>query len=229
MFRNLNVRTKLMLVLSVPLIAMAGFAGIGAGERLADADRAGTVTALARVVRGQVDLSHQLETERLWTGITQTTDGALGRAQLAEQRTRTDAALTQYRRRARAERRWPRPMSETNDRLADLASVRSDVDDDRVAADVASDRYDRMITVAERSDQGDRPRGQRRRVRPADRSRDRAGQAQVRPQLAESRCQSRDHRRHADTVGTHRGAVPRRAIHDVRRAVRSDRVGAAAR
>ena len=37
-------------------------------------------------------------------------------------------------------------MSETNDRLADLGSVRSDVDNDRVAADIASDRYDRMIT-----------------------------------------------------------------------------------
>src|SRR5215212_958388 len=97
MFRNLNVRTKLMLVLAVPLLAMAGFAGIGAGERIDDADRASTVTALARVVRGQVDLSHQLETERLWTGVTQTTDGALGREQLAEQRARTDAAFNQYR------------------------------------------------------------------------------------------------------------------------------------
>src|SRR5687768_1636509 len=132
MFRNLNVRTKLMLVLAVPLIAMAGFAGIGAGERLDDADRASTVTALARVVRGQVDLSHQLETERLWTGVTQTTDGALGREQLAEQRTRTDAALAQY-------RAVPGPtamaatMAETNDRLADLASVRADVDNERVA------------------------------------------------------------------------------------------------
>ena len=91
MFRNLNVRTKLMLVLSVPLIAMAGFAGIGAGERLADADRAGNVTALARVVRGQVDLSHQLETERLWSGITQTTEGgarsgAIGRAKNPDRR-----------------------------------------------------------------------------------------------------------------------------------------------
>src|SRR5512139_1477976 len=96
MLRNLNVRTKLMLVLSVPLVAMAGFAGIGAGERLADADRAGTVTSLARVVQGQVDLSHQLEAERLWTGVTQFTDGELGKAQLQEQRTRTDAALAQY-------------------------------------------------------------------------------------------------------------------------------------
>ncbi|MEO8697437.1 MAG: nitrate- and nitrite sensing domain-containing protein, partial [Acidimicrobiales bacterium] len=135
-----------MLVLSVPLIAMAGFAGIGAGERLADADRAGNVTALARVVRGQVDLSHQLETERLWTGISQTTEGALGRAQLAEQRTRTDAALAQY-------RANPGPtsmtttMSATNDRLADLASVRTDVDAERVAPDLASDRYDRMISA----------------------------------------------------------------------------------
>src|SRR5687768_10129230 len=146
MFRNFNVRTKLMLVLSVPLIAMAGFAGIGAGEHLADADRAGTVTALARVVRGQVDLSHQLETERLWTGVTQTTDGALGREQLAEQRTRTDAALAQYRT-APGPSAMAGPMSDTNDRLADLASVRSDVDADRIAPDVSSDRYDRMITA----------------------------------------------------------------------------------
>ena len=145
MFRNFNVRTKLMLVLSVPLIAMAGFAGIGAGEHLADADRAGTVTALARVVRGQVDLSHQLETERLWTGVTQTTDGALGMAQLAEQRTRSDTALSQYRAAPGPSAMAP-AMSETNDRLADLASVRADVDGDRIGADVASDRYDRMIT-----------------------------------------------------------------------------------
>jgi signal transduction histidine kinase len=146
MFRNFNVRTKLMLVLSVPLIAMAGFAGVGAGEHLADADRAGTVTALARVVRVQVDLSHQLETERLWTGVTETTDGALGRAQLAEQRTRTDAALSQYRA-APGPSAMAGAMSETNDRLADLASVRADVDGDRIAADVANDRYDRMITA----------------------------------------------------------------------------------
>ncbi|MEO5841433.1 MAG: nitrate- and nitrite sensing domain-containing protein [Acidimicrobiales bacterium] len=134
-----------MLVLAVPLIAMAGFAGIGAGERLADADRAGNVTALARVVRGQVDLSHQLETERLWTGITQTTDGALGRAQLAEQRTRTDAALAQYRA-APGPSSMTTAMAATNDRLADLTSVRTDVDGERVAADIASDRYDRLIS-----------------------------------------------------------------------------------
>ena len=170
MFRNLNVRTKLMLVLAVPLLAMAGFAGIGAGERLGDADRASTVTALARVVRGQVDLSHQLETERLWTGVTQTTDGALGREQLAEQRTRTDAALAQYRT-APGPSAMAGAMADTNDRLGDLASIRSDVDADRIAPDIASDRYDRMITVAERSHQGHRPCGQRRRVRPPDRSR----------------------------------------------------------
>jgi signal transduction histidine kinase len=146
MLRNLNVRTKLMLVLFVPLIAMAGFAGIGAGERLADADRAGTVTSLARVVRGQVDLSHQLETERLWTGITQITDGALGREQLAEQRTRTDGALAQYRT-AAGTSAIAVPMAETNDRLADLASVRADVDNDRVATDIAGDRYDRMVAA----------------------------------------------------------------------------------
>ena len=146
MLRNLNVRTKLMLVLSVPLIAMAGFAGIGAGERLSDADRASTVTSLARVVGGQVDLSHQLETERLWTGITQITDGALGRAQLAEQRTRTDAALAQYRT-ASGTSGIAASMSETNDRLADLSGVRADVDGDRVASDVASDRYDKMVTA----------------------------------------------------------------------------------
>ncbi|HUP74399.1 MAG TPA: nitrate- and nitrite sensing domain-containing protein [Acidimicrobiales bacterium] len=134
-----------MLVLSVPLIAMAGFAGIGAGERLDDADRASTVTALARVVRGQVDLSHQLETERLWTGVTQTTEGALGREQLAEQRTRTDAALTQYRA-APGPNAMAGAMADTNGRLADLASVRSDVDADRIGADVASDRYDRMVS-----------------------------------------------------------------------------------
>jgi signal transduction histidine kinase len=146
MLRNLNVRTKLMLVIAVPLIAMAGFAGVGAGERLADADRAGTVTSLARVVRAQVDLSHQLETERLWTGVVQFTDGELGRAQLIEQRARTDAALAQY-------LATPGPssmaasMSATNDRIADLSSIRADVDNERVAPDVASDRYDRMITA----------------------------------------------------------------------------------
>jgi HAMP domain-containing protein len=134
-----------MLVLSVPLIAMAGFAGIGAGERLDDADRASTVTALARVVRGQVDLSHQLETERLWTGVTQTTEGALGREQLAEQRTRTDAALIQYGA-APGPSAMASAMTETNDRLGDLASLRFDVDTDRIASDVASDRYDRMVS-----------------------------------------------------------------------------------
>ena len=145
MFRNLNVRTKLMLVLAVPLLAMAGFAGIGAGERLDDADRAGTVTALARVVRGQVDLSHQLETERLWTGVTQTTDGALGREQLAEQRNRSDAALAQYRS-APGPSAMAGAMADTNDRLGDLASIRSDVDAGRIAPDIASDRYDRIVS-----------------------------------------------------------------------------------
>jgi signal transduction histidine kinase len=146
MLRNLNVRTKLMLVLSVPLLAMAGIAGVGAGERLAEADRAGTVTALSRVVQSQVDLSHQLETERLWTGITQFTTEELGRAQLTEQRTRTDAALAQY-------RATPGPssmvatMTETDGRLSDLGSLRTDVDDERIAPDVASERYDRMITA----------------------------------------------------------------------------------
>ena len=146
MLRNLNVRTKLMLVLSVPLIAMAGFAGIGAGQRLADADRASTVTSLARLVRSQVDLSHQLETERLWTGVTQTTAGELGKAQLAEQRTRTDAALAQFRT-APVTSAITAAMSETNDGLADLASLRADVDNNRVAVDVASDRYDRMVAA----------------------------------------------------------------------------------
>ena len=146
MLRNLNVRTKLMLVLSVPLIAMAGFAGVGAGERLAEADRAGTVTSLARVVQGQVDLSHQLETERLWTGVSQFTDGTLGQAQLDEQRTRTDAALAQYRT-APGPSSMAASMTETSDRLGDLSSVRADVDNERIAPDIASDRYDRMITA----------------------------------------------------------------------------------
>src|SRR5688500_16628323 len=124
MFRNLNVRTKLMLVLAVPLIALAGFAGIGAGERPDAADSAGTVTPMALFVRGQVHLSPQLETERLWTGVTQTTDGALGREQLAEQRTRTDAALAAYLS-APGPSAMAGPMTDTNDRLADLTSVRS--------------------------------------------------------------------------------------------------------
>jgi HAMP domain-containing protein len=64
MFRNLPIRTKLIICVLAPLLVVAVLALVGIRQNLAESDRAARSTAFARLAAGLAPLVHQLQGER---------------------------------------------------------------------------------------------------------------------------------------------------------------------
>ena len=64
MFRNLPIRTKLIICVLGPLLVVAILALVGIRQNLAESDRAARSTAFARLAAGLAPLVHQLQGER---------------------------------------------------------------------------------------------------------------------------------------------------------------------
>ncbi|HET8788676.1 MAG TPA: nitrate- and nitrite sensing domain-containing protein, partial [Actinomycetes bacterium] len=64
MFRNLPIRTKLIICVLGPLLMLAVLALVGIRQNQAESDRAARSTAFARLAAGLAPLVHQLQGER---------------------------------------------------------------------------------------------------------------------------------------------------------------------
>ena len=102
MLRNLSVRSKLVAVVAVPLLACTAMAAIGVRDRLDQADRAREQGALAQLTSARIDLAQQVQGERLWTAVVLSSNGLNGTQELAAQRPLTSAALARFTERVQA-------------------------------------------------------------------------------------------------------------------------------
>ena len=64
MFRNLPIRTKLIICVLGPLLVLAVLAVVGIRQNQAESDRAARSTAFARLAAGLAPLVHELQGER---------------------------------------------------------------------------------------------------------------------------------------------------------------------
>jgi HAMP domain-containing protein len=97
MFRNLPIRTKLIIALLGPLLLLAVLALVGIRQSQAESDRAERSTAFARLAAGLAPLIHQLQAERsLSVSYLDSTRRQWG-AELAAQRRVVDQAAATYR------------------------------------------------------------------------------------------------------------------------------------
>ena len=64
MFRNLPIRTKLIICVLGPLLVLAVLSLVGIRQNQAESDRAARSTAFARLAAGLAPLVHQLQGER---------------------------------------------------------------------------------------------------------------------------------------------------------------------
>jgi hypothetical protein len=92
MFRNLSIRTKLIVILAGPLLALTILASLGIGSALSESMRADRVNELARLA-GQVGpVVHELQRERTLTYAYVASNRRESQAALGEQRRTVDRA-----------------------------------------------------------------------------------------------------------------------------------------
>ena len=94
MFRNLSIRTKLIVILAGPLLALTVLASVGIGSSLAASMSADRVSELSGFARKVAPLVHQLQQERTLTYAYVAEDRRSGREALAEQRQRVDRGVS---------------------------------------------------------------------------------------------------------------------------------------
>src|SRR5262249_19333807 len=92
---NLRMRTKLAILLLLPILGLLFFAGSQVRDRAAVSGQLGQVETLA-ALNGRVDtLVHELQKERGRTGLFVGGDGTQYRTELTDQRKATDATLVE--------------------------------------------------------------------------------------------------------------------------------------
>ena len=102
MFRNLPIRTKLIIALLGPLLVLAVLALVGIRQNQAESDRAERSTNFARLAAGLAPLIHQLQAERSLSISYVDSRREQWRPELLRQRVLVDRAAATYR--AQAER-----------------------------------------------------------------------------------------------------------------------------
>ena len=95
MLKNLKVRTKLATVLAVPLVALVVVGALGVRDRRLQADDARANKQLTELLAARIELSHQLELERVWLSTNGTNAGA-AREKLIANRGVTSAARLDF-------------------------------------------------------------------------------------------------------------------------------------
>jgi signal transduction histidine kinase len=73
MLKNLRLRTKLAVVLLVPLVALVAISAVGVLDRRHDATAAREDKQVTELLAARVELTHQLQVERVWMSLTGST------------------------------------------------------------------------------------------------------------------------------------------------------------
>jgi HAMP domain-containing protein len=97
MFRNLPIRTKLIICVLGPLLMLAVLALVGIRQNQAESDRAARSTAFARLAAGLAPLVHQLQGERSLSVSYIDSDRRQWEVALRKQRRAVDQAAATYR------------------------------------------------------------------------------------------------------------------------------------
>ena len=101
MLKNLKVRTKLATVLAVPLVALVVVGALGVRDRGLQADDARSNKQLTELLAARIELSHQLQLERVWLS-TNGTNAVAAREKLIANRGVTSAARVEFEHRMEA-------------------------------------------------------------------------------------------------------------------------------
>ena len=96
MLRNLKVGTKIFVILLAPMIVIVALVAVGVSDRRSSSSDAARVEELSSFALVGGDLISQLQVEQLRSGVYSASRGATGRAELDDQRARTDAAIARY-------------------------------------------------------------------------------------------------------------------------------------
>lgn len=144
MLRRLSVRTKIMLLLAAPIVALLLIAGAGVQDRLRDAQSARESTSAARVVAAANDVAHELILESQWSQLLQVSDNRMGEAQLQDQRLRTDTAVRQFGL-LKPDAAYALEFEDAVGLLSTLEAIRADVDAKRLSSDLVVSSFDRLI------------------------------------------------------------------------------------
>ena len=115
MLKNLKVRTKLAIVLLVPLIALVAIGAVGVLDRRAEAGDAREDKQVAELLAARVELTHQLQIERIWLSLS---GSSAISEQLGANQAALDAARQSYERRAATVRENDPALTEAIDAAA---------------------------------------------------------------------------------------------------------------
>jgi signal transduction histidine kinase len=96
MFRNTSIRSKLILTLLAPLLALIVVSVVGIRSNQAAGDRAARVNDLAHFASSLAPLIHELQTERTLSASYLSDGRASGRQELVAQRVAVDLAVNAY-------------------------------------------------------------------------------------------------------------------------------------
>jgi signal transduction histidine kinase len=125
MLKNLKLRTKLAVVLLVPLVALVAISAVGVRDRWDDAAAARKDKQVTELLAARVELTHQLQVERIWLSLTGSTAVA---QQLEANGSLLRTARTDYEQRAAAVRSvdpvLQRAIDDAAARLAELDAAR---------------------------------------------------------------------------------------------------------
>jgi len=154
MIRNLPIRTKLIAILIVPLLALTILASIGIGQNVARSNDAEQVKTEAALVATASALVHQLQHERDLSVGWVAGDRAAGYGDLVTQQAVTNDALDAFRRQAKALKQRDSSLEEKIDaalaKLSVLSRTREQIKTDtsqtaQNALDIYSDVIDTLL------------------------------------------------------------------------------------
>lgn len=96
---DLRVRTKLLIILSLPLLALLFFSFMGIADKIGAAREANSVDELASIATRMSALVHEMQRERGASGVFLSSKGTAFAGELALQRSSTDRRLAELRQR----------------------------------------------------------------------------------------------------------------------------------
>jgi signal transduction histidine kinase len=145
MLKNLKVRTKLIAVLAVPLLALVAMAGIGVRDRRSEAADARQSRRLVDLSTTRVQLEHDLQLERMWTAASLSGSRTTGTSNVPDRRARTDQSVAAFTATATGVRSAYPELADELDRVAQdlgqLATTRTTLDSDSANVQVTLGYY----------------------------------------------------------------------------------------
>lgn len=152
LFRHISIGHKILLALMLPLLAMAGFAGLQLLERQQLASHMSQLHGLTGLALTAGDLVHELQRERGGTAIYLGTQGRQFGDELKAQRVQTDRLIERFKAQLQAlghgasDSQVRQPIETVTAQLADLSTLRQRVDGFGVSVTQAPGQYTELNT-----------------------------------------------------------------------------------